>query len=73
MPAHLFRRPGRAFGRSPEGRQRLRHALVGVGLLYQKGYFHQYLNPDGWQQERYPINDFYTLPVRPVNDAAGEI
>jgi starch phosphorylase len=24
--------------------------LVGVGLLYQQGYFRQYLNPDGWQQ-----------------------
>ena len=36
--------------------------LVGVGLLYQQGYFRQFLNPDGWQQERYPINDFYTLP-----------
>ena len=40
--------------------------LVGIGLLYQKGYYQQTLNPDGWQQERYPINDFYTLPVRPV-------
>jgi starch phosphorylase len=28
--------------------------LVGVGLLYQEGYFQQYLNSDGWQQERYP-------------------
>jgi starch phosphorylase len=37
--------------------------LVGVGLLYQKGYFKQYLNPDGWQQERYPINDFYNMPI----------
>ncbi|MBD2103705.1 alpha-glucan family phosphorylase [Leptolyngbya sp. FACHB-261] len=37
--------------------------LVGVGLLYQKGYFSQYLNADGWQQERYPINDFYNLPL----------
>jgi starch phosphorylase len=27
--------------------------LVGVGLLYQKGYFRQYLNTDGWQQEHY--------------------
>ena len=27
--------------------------LVGVGLMYQKGYFRQYLNADGWQQERY--------------------
>ncbi|MGL4377076.1 MAG: DUF3417 domain-containing protein, partial [Microcoleaceae cyanobacterium] len=31
--------------------------LVGVGLLYQEGYFSQYLNADGWQQEHYPIND----------------
>ena len=46
--------------------------LVGVGLLYQKGYFRQYLNPDGWQQERYLDNDFYTLPIKPVRDAAGK-
>ncbi len=37
--------------------------LVGVGLLYQEGYFHQYLNADGYQQELYPINDYSTLPV----------
>ncbi len=37
--------------------------LMGVGLLYQQGYFRQYLNPDGWQQESYPENDFYNLPV----------
>jgi glycogen phosphorylase len=37
--------------------------LVAVGLLYQEGYFAQYLNPDGWQQERYPINDFYNMPL----------
>ena len=42
--------------------------LVGVGLLYQQGYFEQYLNIDGWQQERYPINDFYNLPIREVLD-----
>ena len=29
--------------------------LIGVGLLYQQGYFHQYLNADGWQQEQYPL------------------
>src|SRR5580704_3975038 len=45
--------------------------LVGVGLLYQKGFLQQSLNPDGWQQERNPINDFYTLPVRPVRDELG--
>jgi len=40
--------------------------LVGVGLLYQQGYFRQYLTSDGWQQESYPTNDFYNLPVEPV-------
>jgi starch phosphorylase len=37
--------------------------LVGVGLLYQRGYFQQYLNADGWQQETYPVNDFSNLPI----------
>ena len=37
--------------------------LVGVSLMYREGYFRQYLNPDGWQQERYPENDFFTLPL----------
>ncbi len=46
--------------------------LIGIGLLYQKGYLQQSLNPDGWQQERNPINDFYTLPVSPVLDANGD-
>ncbi|WP_238325934.1 alpha-glucan family phosphorylase [Bryobacter aggregatus] len=47
------------------------YPLVGVGLLYQKGYFQQSLNSDGWQQERTPINDFYQLPVLPVFQADG--
>jgi glycogen phosphorylase len=43
--------------------------LVGVGLLYQRGYFQQYLNADGWQQETFPVNDFSTLPLTPEIDA----
>ncbi len=38
--------------------------LMGVGLLYQEGYFHQYLNSDGWQRELYPKNDFYNMPIQ---------
>jgi starch phosphorylase len=45
--------------------------MVGVGLLYQEGYFRQYLTADGWQQERYPRNDFYRLPVLPVKGLDG--
>jgi glycogen phosphorylase len=37
--------------------------LVGIGLLYQQGYFRQYLNAAGWQQEAYEDNDFHTLPM----------
>ncbi len=40
--------------------------LVGVGLLYRHGYFQQYLNADGWQQEFYADLDFSNLPVREV-------
>lgn len=43
--------------------------LVGVGLMYREGYFRQYLNVDGWQQERYPENDFYNLPLISENKA----
>jgi len=45
--------------------------LVGVGLLYQQGYFRQYLNQAGWQQEAYEDNHFDNFPVRMVRDAAG--
>jgi starch phosphorylase len=48
------------------------YPLIGLGLLYQQGYFRQLLNPDGWQQERYPMNDFYTLPLETVKDADGK-
>ena len=45
--------------------------LVGIGLLYQKGYFRQYLNVDGWQQEVYAENDFYNMPVETVRKQDG--
>lgn len=37
--------------------------LVGVGLLYQQGYFRQYLNASGWQQEAFEDNEFHTWPI----------
>ncbi len=45
--------------------------LVGVGLLYRQGYFRQYLNNEGWQQEYYPENDFYNLPLILERDESG--
>ena len=45
--------------------------IYGVGLLYQKGYFRQYLNIDGWQQEIYVENDFYNMPMELVRKESG--
>ena len=45
--------------------------FAAVGLLYQHGYFRQYLTNDGWQQEEYIENDYYALPVQIVRDERG--
>ncbi len=37
--------------------------LVGLGLCYKEGYFQQYLNAEGWQQEQYQLSDFHNLPM----------
>jgi len=43
--------------------------LVGVGLFYRHGYFRQSLDVDGWQQERFPNLDPYSLPLELVEGA----
>jgi starch phosphorylase len=45
--------------------------LSGVSLMYREGYFRQYLTVDGWQQERYPENDFFNLPLNPETNKDG--
>lgn len=45
--------------------------LVGMGLMYRSGYFHQYLSIDGWQQERYPVTNFPTTAIEAVQSADG--
>jgi starch phosphorylase len=45
--------------------------LVGIGLLYQQGYFRQVIGDSGEQLEAYPFNDPGSLPVRPVAEAGG--
>jgi starch phosphorylase len=39
---------------------------IGIGLLYQEGYFRQIVDADGYQQELYPYNEPATLPIEPV-------
>ena len=46
--------------------------VVGVGLLYQEGYFRQALAADGSQLALYPINDPGQLQITPARDASGE-
>ncbi|BEP11753.1 glycosyltransferase family 1 protein [Acidothermaceae bacterium B102] len=45
--------------------------IIGVGLLYQHGYFSQSLSADGWQLERYPPIDPYGLPLELLRAADG--
>ncbi|MBN1567019.1 MAG: alpha-glucan family phosphorylase [Acidobacteria bacterium] len=46
--------------------------LVGIGLLYQQGYFRQYLNAAGWQQEDNEDNDFHAMPAALVRGHDGK-
>ncbi len=45
--------------------------LIGIGLLYQHGYFRQRLRGDGWQEELYSETDTNMLPLQLMRDAAG--
>ncbi|MCB2147301.1 MAG: alpha-glucan family phosphorylase [Deltaproteobacteria bacterium] len=46
--------------------------VVGVGLLYQQGYFRQVIDKDGAQQALFPYNDPGQLPITPLRRADGE-
>ncbi len=45
---------------------------VGIGILWQQGYFRQALNANGEQIEFYPFNDPGQLPIAPLRDSHGE-
>lgn len=46
--------------------------LVGVGLLYRKGYFRQTIDADGHQEHAYPDYDPAQLPILRALDQLGE-
>lgn len=46
--------------------------VVGIGLLYQQGYFRQEIDIDGVQHALYPFNDPGQLPVKPLRHTNGE-
>jgi len=46
--------------------------VIGVGLLYQQGYFRQVIDKDGAQQALFPYNDPGQLPITPLRKPNGE-
>jgi len=46
--------------------------VVGVGLLYQHGYFVQSITAEGYQKEIFPQMDFYRMPLRLERDKNGQ-
>jgi starch phosphorylase len=46
--------------------------VIGVGLLYQQGYFRQIIDKDGAQQALFPYNDPGQLPITPLREPDGE-
>ncbi len=46
--------------------------VIGVGLLYQQGYFRQVIDKDGAQQALFPYNDPGQLPITPLRQPNGE-
>jgi starch phosphorylase len=46
--------------------------VVGIGLLYQEGYFRQVVDAGGHQLEAYPYNNPTDLPIQPVFAPGGE-
>ena len=47
--------------------------IVGVGLLYQQGYFRQAIDQDGNQRDLFPYNPPSWLPITAVRDADGDL
>jgi starch phosphorylase len=46
--------------------------VIGVGLLYQQGYFRQLIDRAGGQQALFPYNSPDQLPITPLRTASGE-
>jgi glycogen phosphorylase len=63
---------GNVAGDQLKGASDLGAPIVGVGLLYQQGYFRQVIRADGSQEALYPYNDPGQLPITPARDAEGE-
>jgi starch phosphorylase len=46
--------------------------VIGIGLLYDQGYFRQEIDRNGVQRALYPFNDPGQLPIKPVRAGNGD-
>jgi starch phosphorylase len=46
--------------------------VIGLGLLYQQGYFRQEIDRTGAQIALFPFNDPFQLPISPLRDQTGD-
>jgi starch phosphorylase len=46
--------------------------IVGVGLMYPRGYFHQRISPGGWQEPAFEFVDWSHAPIQPLLREDGE-
>jgi starch phosphorylase len=46
--------------------------FVGIGFLYNQGYFSQHITEDGWQEAGYRRYSFEDVPVIPFTDEQGQ-
>jgi starch phosphorylase len=63
---------GNVAGDQLKGASDLGVPVVGVGLLYQQGYFRQVIDKGGAQQALFPYNDPGQLPITPLRQTNGE-
>ena len=70
--AHLLGGLGNVAGDQLKAASDLGVPVVGVGLLYQQGYFRQVIDKDGAQQALFPYNDPGQLPITPLREPNGE-
>ena len=63
---------GNVVGDLLKGASDLGLPLIGVGLLYQQGYFRQIIDHEGLQQAIFPYNDPGQLPIMPLRRRDGE-
>ena len=63
---------GNVAGDQLKGASDLGVPVIGVGLLYQQGYFRQVIDKNGAQEALFPYNDPGQLPITPLRKPNGE-